>query len=282
MTAVVDPAGTLEATSVAEAPTAPTPGRAARLTGLRAVATHVLHLAWPLALTVVVWYLWVDLKDLPPAVAPRPSAVWDFVMAQPGSFAADALNTVLIVLGGLVLGAVAGMALASASWFSPLARAAISGPAVVTQCLPVVTLVPVLARVFGYNQRTVVIIAALIAFFPVLVFTMAGLRSTPAGTEDVFRVLGAGRWQRFRHLAVPSAIPRLLVAIRLSVVAAVVGAMLAQWIMGTEGLGYRLVTAQVSFRGAEAWGSSVVAILLSVALYAIASALCRVAGRRFT
>jgi NitT/TauT family transport system permease protein len=125
------------------------------------------------------------------------------------------------------------------------------------------------------------IVAALISFFPVLVFTTTGLRSTPAGSDDMFVVFGARRWQRFRHLAVPSAVPRLLVALRLSVVAAVVGAMLAQWIMGTSGLGYRLVVAQVSFRTSEAWGASFVAILLSVALYSAVSALCRVAQSRF-
>jgi len=242
---------------------------------------QVLHVLWPIVLLVGIWWLWVEVSDMPPAVAPTPSAVLDYILKQPGVYATDALATLLIVIGGLLLGSVAGVSLAALSWYSHLARATISGPALITQCLPVATMVPVLARVFGYNQRTVVIIAALIAFFPVMVFTSAGLRSTPAGSDDLFRVLGAGRAKRFRYLAVPSAIPRMLVALRLSVVAAVVGAMLAQWIMGTQGLGYRLVIAQVSFRMSEAWGASVVAILLSVVLYTVVSALCRVAHERF-
>jgi NitT/TauT family transport system permease protein len=252
-----------------------------RQRGRRTLA-HVVHVVWPLLFVLVVWDLWVELKHLPPAVAPHPSKVLSYIWHHPGAFAGDALNTALIVLGGLLLGAVGGVILATLSWFSPLARAAISGPTLVTQCLPIATMVPVLARVFGYDQRTVVIIAALIAFFPVLVFTTGGLRATPAGSDDLFVVFGARRVQRFRHLAVPSAVPRLLVSLRLSVVAAVVGAMLAQWIMGTQGLGYRLVTAQVSFRTSEAWGASFVAILLSVLLYSAMSALCRVASERLT
>ncbi|MCU1453688.1 MAG: transporter related protein [Acidimicrobiales bacterium] len=248
---------------------------------LRRVLIHLVHTLWPVAFLLVAWDTWVTVKHLPPAVAPHPGTVLRYVRANPGTFAGDALDTCVIVLGGLLVGAVGGIALATVSWFSSIARAAISGPALVTQCLPVATMVPVLARIFGYNQRTVVIIAALIAFFPVLVFTTAGLRASPPGTDDLFVVLGAGRIQRFRHLAVPSAIPRLLVSLRLSIVAAVVGAMLAQWIMGTSGLGYRLVTAQASFRTAEAWGASLVAIVLSVLLYSAMAALCRLADRRF-
>jgi NitT/TauT family transport system permease protein len=200
---------------------------------------------------------------------------------HPGDFLGDTLNTTLLVVAGLTLGAVAGATLAALSWFSVMARAVISGPAIVSQCLPVATMVPVLARIFGYNQRTIVLIAALIAFFPVMVFTAAGLRSTPPGAADLFRVLGARRVDRFRRLAVPAAVPAFLVALRVSIVAAVVGTMLAQWIMGVDGLGFRLVTAQAYFRADEAWGASFAAIVLSVVLYSIVSGLCRVAERRF-
>lgn len=248
---------------------------------LRGGAWRLVHALWPAVAVYVVWMLWIDLRDLPPAVAPHPSDVVRYIAEHPGSYVGDAIDTLRIVIGGLVVGALAGVVLASLSWFSPLARAAISAPTLITQCLPVATMVPVIARVFGYNERTVVIVAALIAFFPVLVFTTAGLRATPAGTDDLFGVFGASRWKRFRLLAVPSGFPRLLVALRLSVVGAVVGAMLAQWIMGTSGLGYRLAVAQASFRTSEAWGASVVAIVVGVVLYSAASSLAAAVQRRF-
>ncbi|CAN5424019.1 ABC transporter permease subunit [soil metagenome] len=248
---------------------------------LRKVLMGIVNILWPVVFVYVVWALWIDLKHLPPAVAPHPSDVIRYIFDNPGSYATDALNTLKIVVGGVLVGAIAGIVLATLSWFSSFARAATSAPTLITQCLPIATLVPVIARVFGYNERTVVIVAALIAFFPVLVFTSAGMRSTPAGTTDLFKVFGATRRRRFALLAVPSAIPRLLVALQLVVVVAVVGAMLAQWIMGTNGLGYRLAVAQASFRTSEAWGASVVAILVGVLLYSIASTLSRYAQRRF-
>jgi NitT/TauT family transport system permease protein len=245
------------------------------------VARTLLHTIWPIALVVAIWQAWVVLGDVPPAVAPHPAQVFAYIADDPASFLVDARDTLVIVLGGLVLGAVAGALLAALSWASTIARATISGPAMVTQCLPIATIVPVVARVLGYNTWTITVIAALIAFFPVLVFTTTGLRATPPGSDDLFVVLGGSRWQRFWRLAAPSAVPRLLIALRLTVVAAVVGAMLAQWIMGTAGLGYRLVVAQVSFRTSEAWAASLVAIVLSVVLYSVVAALCRIAQRRF-
>ncbi len=247
----------------------------------RRVVSAVVGVLWPVAFVYVVWMLWIDLNDLPPAVAPHPNDVISYIAQNPGSYAADAFDTLRIVLGGVVLGGLAGFGLATLSWFSSFARAAISAPTLVTQCLPVATLVPVIARVFGYNSRTVVVVAALITFFPVFVFTSSGMRSTPPGASDLFKVLGAPKRRRFVLLAVPSSIPRMLVALQLSVVVAVVGAMLAQWIMGADGLGYRLAVAQASFRTSEAWGASVVAVIVGVVLYGLATFLARTARRRF-
>jgi NitT/TauT family transport system permease protein len=254
------------------------PGSSRRMAG---IATRVVDALWPLAIVIAAWALWVYLGDVPPAVAPKPADVLSYLATHLGSFVGDTWHTIEVVVGGLVIGTAAGVLLAALSWFSDILRAVINGPALLTQCLPVATITPVLARVFGYGSTTIVIITALIAFFPVLVFATAGLRQTPAGAADLFIVLGAGVWQRFWRLAAPAAVPRILIALRLSVVGAVAGTMLAQWIMGTSGLGSRLILAQVSFRTAEAWASSVVSIVLSVLLYAAVSALCRRAGARF-
>jgi NitT/TauT family transport system permease protein len=253
--------------------------RAARRAG--SVLLRVANVVWPLALVLAAWSLWVAVGDVPPAVAPQPSAVASYLGSHLGSFAGDTWHTIEVVLAGLVIGTAAGVLLAALSWFSEVLRAVIDGPALLTQCLPVATITPVLARVFGYGIGTMVVITALISFFPVLVFATAGFRRTPPGSEDLFVVLGAGVWQRFWRLAAPAAVPRVLVALRMSVVAAVAGTMLAQWIMGTTGLGSRLIVAQSSFRTAEAWASSVVSIVLSVLLYTAVSMFCRRAGERF-
>ncbi len=188
---------------------------------LRTVSIGAMHAIWPALLVLTVWGLWVEIADVPPAVAPSPIGVLSYIAAHPDVFVSNTVSTLFVVVLGLALGTTAGALLATVSWFSTLARGIIGGPALVTQCLPIVTIVPVLARVFGFETRTIVIITALIAFFPVFVFTASGLRRTPPGADDVFVVLGASRRQQFLRLALPAATPNLLVAVRISVVVGV-------------------------------------------------------------
>jgi NitT/TauT family transport system permease protein len=243
--------------------------------------SRAVHLLWPIGLILLAWYAWVELDNVPPAVAPHPGIVLSYIARHLGTFGHDALDTIGVTIAGLAIGTVAGVLLASLSWFSPAAEGAIAGPAIITQCIPVLTMIPVLARVFGYGTLTVIVIAALIGFFPVLVFCTTGLRQTPTGSDDLFVAFGATRRRRFRYLAAPAAIPRLLVALRLSVVAAIVGTLLAQWIMGSSGLGYILATAEAESRTEEAWAASLVSIVISVVLYGLISAGASAARERF-
>jgi ABC-type nitrate/sulfonate/bicarbonate transport system permease component len=248
---------------------------------LRPATDRGVHLLWPIGLILLVWYAWVEFDGVPPAVAPSPGSVLSYSAGHLGPFARYALDTMGVTIAGLAIGTVAGALLASLSWFSPAAEGAIAGPAIITQCIPVLTMIPVLARVFGYGTLTVIVIAALIGFFPVLVFATTGLRQTPPGSNDVFVAFGASRLRRFRYLAAPSSVPHLLVALRLSVVAAIVGTLLAQWIMGSSGLGYILATAEAESRTQEAWAASLVSIVLSVILYGLTSAAANAARDRF-
>lgn len=257
------------------------PVRAQAPSRSRRLVVRLVNVVWPLVAVIGAWALWVEVGNIPPAVAPAPFDVLTYLVSNPTDFVRDAASTILVVAGGMVLGLIGGIALAVCSWFSPVARAMISGPALVTQCLPVVTISPVLARVFGYNTSTIVLIAALICFFPVFIYTSAGMRQMPPGSSDVFKAFGASRWQTLWRLALPSSISRILVALRVSIVSAVVGAMLAQWIMGTSGLGHRLVVAQAAFRTSEAWAASLVAIVLALVLYSLMAVACRRASARF-
>ena len=90
------------------------------------------------------------------------------------------------------------------AWTSRLASGIVAPLGLVFSSVPVVTLIPVLARLFGYDIKTVVAIVVVISFLPAFVFTAAGLKSLPPGSDDLFRVLGASRWRRFAHLVAPS------------------------------------------------------------------------------
>jgi NitT/TauT family transport system permease protein len=168
---------------------------------------------------------------------------------------------------GLAIGMLAGVALAIGAWLSPTVSALIEPSVLVIPTVPIVVVIPIVASLVGFNRWTVVLVAVLLSFFPVFVLATSGLRYRPAGADDVFSALGASRWKRLRYLALPSAVPNLMTAVRISAAACFLGALVAEWLVGTSGLGELFRESRALLQPQRAWGAIVVAVVVSVAAY---------------
>jgi NitT/TauT family transport system permease protein len=133
--------------------------------------------------------------------------------------------------------------------------------------VPIVVIIPAVASIIGFNRWTVVIVAVLLSFFPVFVLAASGLHYRPAGADDVFSALGATRTKRLRYLALPSAVPNLMTAVRISAAACFLGALVAEWLVGTSGLGALFRESRALLQPARAWGAIIVGVIVSVAAY---------------
>jgi NitT/TauT family transport system permease protein len=102
----------------------------------------------------------------------------------------------------------------------------------------VVAIAPLLVIWFGAGLLSKVLIAALIVFFPVLINTIVGLRSVPAGLRDLMRSLQATSWQTFRLLEVPAALPVFLGGLKVGATLAVIGAVVGEFVGADRGLGF--------------------------------------------
>jgi ABC-type nitrate/sulfonate/bicarbonate transport system permease component len=178
---------------------------------------------------------------------------------------------VLLAAMGLVLGVALGTGLAILTWFSRFLAGLLTPLGIVFASVPVVALIPVLARIFGYDMRTVLAIVVIICFFPAFVFTTAGLRALPPGSEDLFRALGAPMRRRLWLLALPAALPDWSVALRLAAANSILAAMVAEFLMGTSGLGYLFASARSDFDMEKALGASAIATAISVLSFLLAS-----------
>jgi len=238
-------------------------------------------LYWPLLLIVGSWQVWISLGHVARIVAPAPRDVVVELFAHAGVYFAAGGVTLLVALAGLIIGTALGCVLAVITWFSPFVTGMLTLPAVLITSTPLVALMPVIARLLGYNQRTVIAAAVVITFFPTFVLVASGLRALPPGTADLFTVLGAGRLARLRLLVLPSAIPQLLVALRLSCANCILAALVAEYLMGTSGLGRLFATAESTFDTASAWAACLVATALSVGAFLGSRRLERAARTRF-
>ena len=253
-----------------------------RVGGDRGWMRSLVSQLWVVALLIVGWWLWIVVENVPELVAPSPPETFSAVVDDPGLYAEHTLATLLSAIGGLSIGLVLGTTLALLSSISLALRNTLSPIVVIMPTVPIVVLIPVVARLFGFSQATVLAIAGVIAFFPVYVFALSGLRARPPGSDAVYSALGSPAWRRLVLLAIPSAVPNVLTGVRITASTVFLAALTAEWLMGTKGLGFLFSTSRASFENSEAWGAIVIAVVFAVGTYQLASALERWGRERWT
>jgi sulfonate transport system permease protein len=225
---------------------------------------------WAVALVIVLWQAWITAADVDPIVMPSPASVGSYLIQHPGTYLVQGAITTEVAVAGLAIGLLAGLLLALCAWMSPTVSALIQPAVLVIPTIPIVVIIPIVASIVGFNRWTVVLVAVLLSFFPVFVLATSGLRYRPAGADDLFSVLGATRFSRLRYLAVPSAVPNLMTAVRISAAACFLGALVAEWLVGTSGLGALYRESRALLQPDQAWGAIVVGVIVSVAAYLVA------------
>lgn len=226
---------------------------------------------WGIFAIVLIWEIAVRAAQINPIVMPRPSGIALDIVAHPWLYLTGTFHTLLFAASGLLIGMLIGTLLAILTWLSRILTGLLTPVAIIFASVPVVALIPVLARIFGYDMRTVLAIVAIISFFPSFVFTTSGLRALPAGSDDLFKVLGVNTFSRLFHLALPSAVPDWAVGLRLAAANAILAAIVAEFLMGTSGLGFIFAEARGHLDMVRALGASAVAAVISVLAFVAAS-----------
>ena len=114
-----------------------------------------------------------------------------------------------------------------------------------------------------------IIVVALISFFPIVVNLVDGLKSTDTDMVNMFRTLGASRWQIFTKLQMPNSLPYLLSGLKIAIVVAVIGAVIGEWVGATGGLGWLMRLSAPQFLTARVFAAIVVLTVMGIALFAV-------------
>lgn len=222
-----------------------------------------------LVMGVLAWWAAVEAFSIPAFLLPSPVAVAGRLAASPGLFAANALVTFERVIIGGGVGIVAGFCLAvfvsQASWL----RRAVVPYLVTLRVLPTISVAPLLLIYYGTGFTTGVIFVALITFFPMVVNTTAGLTSVPAHHLDLLESVGASWWKVLVHLRLPHAVPDVFAGLKQSATLAVVGAVVAEWVVATNGLGTVILLASEQVQPAVMLAAVAVLFVEGLALYGV-------------
>jgi sulfonate transport system permease protein len=207
-------------------------------------------------------------------VIPTPFAVAAQLWADRATYPVNVATTLREALLGYVCGNVTAILLAALFVeFAVVERIALK-LAIASYCVPLVAIAPILVVVLpGDGPKAA--LAALAVFFTTLVAAVLGLRSMDAVNVDLIRAAGGGAWRVFRMVRVPGAVPSLFAGLRVAAPAALLGAVIGEYLGASEGLGVALIQAQSSFEVERAWGVALVMSGLAGLVYAIASVAAR-------
>ncbi|NJO36173.1 MAG: ABC transporter permease [Rhodospirillales bacterium] len=197
------------------------------------------------ALLIAYWELHVRLFNVDALLLPRPSAIavsfWNGITS--GLFLSHFGITAYRALSGLAIAIVLGIALGALISQFKIVEKTIYPWVVALQTVPKIAIAPLILVWCGYGSLSKMVTATLVAFFPVLVNTIIGLRSCEQGKLDLMRSLKASRWQTFRMVQLPNALPFIFAGLSVAAVFSILGALVGEFVGSKDGIGFLILDA---------------------------------------
>lgn len=190
-----------------------------------------------MVLALVGWDRIVVWNEIPHYILPGPGLVFSTLIEDWAMLFDALLVTLQITLMALAVAVAGGVGLAVLFTQSRFAEMSFYPYAVILQVTPIVAIAPLIFIYVDNRIAGLLICAWLVAFFPILSNTTLGLNSADHNLRDLFRIYGATRWQRLRFLQLPSALPYFLGGLRIAGGLSLIGAVVAEYVAGTGGIG---------------------------------------------
>jgi NitT/TauT family transport system permease protein len=231
--------------------------------------TVILKKVLPIALFCAVWEAACFFLKIPAYIVPAPHRVVEKLVDSWPLLYSHSLVSIAEILIGFVLASLCAMLCAVAMVHSRRIEAVLEPFLVVSQVIPKVALAPLFIIWFGHGILPKIIIAMLIAFFPVLVNAVVGLRSVDGEIVELMDSIAANRRQMFWRVRLPNSLPYILPALKVAALLSVVGAMVGEFVGSDRGLGYLMVVGDVNLDTDLLFASLTVVTVFGMIVYAM-------------
>ncbi|TAK74249.1 MAG: ABC transporter permease [Dehalococcoidia bacterium] len=226
---------------------------------------------------IAAWEAVVRVLDVAPYLVPAPSRIGRAFLEVRGTLPGHLRTTTAEAAAGLALSAALGAACAALlAWSTPVRRA-VYPLLVISQNVPLVVIAPLLVVWFGFGMLPKVLVVTLMGFFPIVVATTDGLLRADRDLVELARSYGARRRQVLREVLVPSAVPAFFAGLQISAAYAVLGAVIAEWVGASSGLGLFITRSQTAFRVDRVFVAVAVIAALSIASFSAVHLAARLA-----
>ena len=217
------------------------------------------------------WQLICTLGLVPGYMLPSPGEVVRAFVSERALLLEHSVITLQEAFLGLALGVAVGFVFALLMDTFEVLYRAFYPILVITQTIPTVAIAPLLVLWFGYEMTPKIILIVIATFFPITVGLLEGFRSADQDAVGLLRSMGAGRWQIFRYLKAPSALPQFFSGLRIAAAYSVVGAVISEWLGGFGGLGVYMTRVKKAFAFDKMFAVIFLISAISLALMALVS-----------
>lgn len=221
------------------------------------------------------WQLYTVIGDIKESTLPPPTAVAEALWNDRSMLLENAWVTIKEILIGFFFAIILGVGLAVLIRSSRTVERAIYPWLVVSQMVPIPAIAPLLIIWFGFEMQPKIIVIMLVSFFPIAVNTIDGLRAAEPELLNLLKTLKANKWQRFRKAQLPAALPFLFSGLKVAAALSVIGAVFAEWVGASAGLGYLILVLNNQTATTEMFAVIVTLASIGISLFLIVTLLER-------
>jgi NitT/TauT family transport system permease protein len=241
-------------------------------------ATHswrrTVERAGPVLLIVLLIVLWEVLTrafEVPNFLLPTPTDVARLMVHEWPLIQMHSLATLGSILSGYITAVLFALAISALMIRFPLVERLIMPIFVGLQSVPKIAIAPLILVWVGAGIGSKIAVVASIAFFPIVINTMVGFKEVDRGLADVFRSVDASERQMFFRLRLPYAMPYIFAGLRIATTLSVLGAIVAEWLAASNGLGYLVLSGSFNFNTARSFAAIIALAVIGTAFFAFMS-----------
>ena len=225
------------------------------------------------ALALLAWEVLVRVSQIPHYILPGPSLIGQTLWANLGSLMTSWWFTVKITFGALFLAVLGGVLLATVFALSRWVELSLFPFAIMLQVTPIIAIAPLIIIFIPSTTAALLLVAWIVAFFPILSNTVIGLRSADLNLRDLFKLYRASRWQTLRFLLAPAAMPYFIAGLKIAGGLSLIGAVVAEFVAGAAGretgLASRILEASFRTEIPKMFAALVLVSLTGIAIFLI-------------
>lgn len=243
----------------------------------RNLAGRVIPPLIVLVLFIAVWEITIRMSGVKPYLFPKPSDIARAAAENWRNLLISVRTTLAESVLGFAFSVILGVAFAIGLALSKTVERSVYPYAIILQTIPIVAVAPIIVIWCGAGMNAIVVIAFLIAFFPILSNTLIGLNSTEANMKNLFYLYNATKWQTIWKLRIPAALPYIMAGMKISCSLSVVGAIVGEYVAGIGGLqgglGYAITVASTRLQTAYLFACGLTAAVMGIVFFLLINAL---------